>query len=166
MSPELVPWIAALLFIVGLLALVLEVFVVPGFGIPGIAGLIMLTWGVLLVATDIAHATTSLVIALVLSIVLFLAGIKIMARFKLWTKFTLPSQQQKEDGYFAAQPELGRFVGKTGVALTPLRPAGAADVDGQRLDVITQGDFIPPGSEVMVLKVEGARVVVRSVTRE
>jgi len=57
--------------------------------------------------------------------------------------------------------ELSSFAGKEGIALTPLRPAGTAEVAGERLDVVTGGEFIEPGSRVIVIRVEGTRVVVK-----
>lgn len=161
MSPELIPWLAALFFILGFLAMILEILIIPGFGVAGVAGIILVGWGVMLVATDIAHVTSALVLALGVSIILFLGGIKVLSRYKFWTRFTLPARQQSETGYLAPQKDLARFMGQTGVALTPLRPAGAAEIDGQRLDVVTMGDFIAMGSKILVVKVEGVRVVVR-----
>jgi len=55
------------------------------------------------------------------------------------------------------------FVGKVGTALTPLRPAGTAEVAGQRLDVVTEGEFIHSGMQIKVIKVEGTRIVVKEI---
>src|SRR5262249_58319810 len=53
------------------------------------------------------------------------------------------------------------LVGRTGRALTPLRPAGKAELDGARVDVVTDGDFVDAGQPVAVVRVEGMKVVVR-----
>ncbi|RME93081.1 MAG: hypothetical protein D6766_08830 [Verrucomicrobia bacterium] len=58
----------------------------------------------------------------------------------------------------AEKPEL---LGREGVALTPLRPSGMAEIDGRRVDVVTEGGLIEPGTRVKVVAVEGLRVVVR-----
>jgi membrane-bound serine protease (ClpP class) len=55
------------------------------------------------------------------------------------------------------------LVGRDGIASSYLRPAGVATIDGQRVDVLTEGDFVPAGSAVTVTRVEGARIFVRPV---
>jgi len=166
MSPALVNWLAFLAFLLGIIALVLEVFVFPGFGVAGITGIILVGWGILLVAVDVTQATAALVLALIATIVIFIIGLRLMSRYKMWNKLTLQNKQQKEEGYVAPLPELGLFTGKEGAALTPLRPAGAAEVGGHRLDVVTGGEFINQGSRVKVVKVEGTRVVVKEISAE
>lgn len=163
MSPDLVPWLAALAFLLGIFALVLEIFLLPGFGIAGMAGIIFLGWGVLLLSVDITSAFKALVVALILSIVLFVLGIKLLARINFWQRFTLGVRQYKEAGYIAPGEEAGRFIGLEGVAVTPLRPAGTVEVAGQRLDVVSEGGFVAAMSKVKVIKVEGGRIVVRPV---
>ena len=55
------------------------------------------------------------------------------------------------------------YLGKEGVALTPLRPAGTIDIDGDRVDVVTEGDFLATGTKVKVIGLDGTRIVVRLV---
>lgn len=165
MSPELVPWLAVLAFVLGILALVLEFFIF-GFGIAGVTGIILIGWGVLLLSVDVFHAFKALVIALVLSVVLFIAGVKLVTRANLWQRVTLGTRQRNETGYSASRGELGRFAGMEGVALTPLRPAGAARINGERLDVVSEGEFIPAGAPIRVVKVDGGRVVVRVTAKQ
>lgn len=161
MSPVLITWLAYLAFVMGIIALILEIFVFPGFGVAGITGIILFGWGILLIAVDVTQATSALVIALVTTIILLLAGIKLATRYNMWYKLTLQNRQKKEEGYVAPLSELGLFAGKEGTALTPLRPSGAAEIDGHRLDVVTEGEFVSPGSPVVVIKVEGTRVIVK-----
>ena len=69
-----------------------------------------------------------------------------------------------EQGY-ASAPETDRsWLGRTGPAVSPLRPAGIAEVDGTRLDVVSDGDFIEALAEIEVTRVDGNRIVVRSYT--
>lgn len=166
MDQALVNWLAFLAFLLGIIALVLEIAVFPGFGVAGITGIILLGWGILLISVDITQVTAALVIALAATIVLFIVGLKLVSRYKMWYKITLQNKQRKEEGYVAPLPELDFFTGKEGTALTPLRPAGAAEVDGHRLDVVTEGGFIRAGSRVRVIKVEGTRVIVKEILPE
>lgn len=161
LTPELVNWLAALAFLLGLIAIILEIIVFPGFGVAGILGIILFGWGVLLASVDAAQVTKALVLALIATFIVLFTGLKLMSRYKLWFKLTLQNRQQKEDGYVASLREMGVFTGREGVALTPLRPSGTAEVEGQRLDVVTSGEFIAPGSRVTIVKVEGTRVVVK-----
>jgi len=163
MSPALVNWLAFLAFLLGLIAFLLEIFVFPGFGVAGITGVILVGWGIFLIAVDVTQATAALVLAVVATIVILIVGLRLMSRYNMWYRLTLQNKQQNDEGYVAPAPELSFYAGKEGVALTPLRPAGSAEVDGRRLDVVTEGEFIPKGRPVKVIKVEGTRVVVKEI---
>ncbi|MCG9969464.1 hypothetical protein L9W92_15750 [Pelotomaculum terephthalicicum JT] len=163
MSPALVNWLAFLAFLLGLIAFLLEIFVFPGFGVAGIAGVILVGWGIFLIAVDVTQATAALVLAVVATIVILIVGLRLMSRYNMWYRLTLQNKQQNDEGYVAPAPELSLYAGKEGVALTPLRPAGSAELDGRRLDVVTEGEFIPKGRPVKVIKVEGTRVVVKEI---
>lgn len=163
MSPDIIPWLAALFFILGLSGLVLEIFLVPGFGIAGTAGLLLLGWSVMLLVVDVTQATQALVIALAVTAVLFFLGVKGAAKLNLWHRISLRSRQYKEAGYMAPKPELIGYLGKTGTVITSLRPAGTVEVERSRLDVVSQGEYIPKGTRVSVISVEGSRVVVKRI---
>lgn len=123
MLPELVPWLAALAFLLGILALVLEIFIL-GFGVAGLVGIILIGWGIVLLSVDVALTFKSLVIALTASIIIFIIGIKVMSRFNLWQRLTLVSRQRNDEGYRASRAELADYAGREGITLTPLRPSG------------------------------------------
>ncbi|WP_347490583.1 NfeD family protein [Desulfoscipio sp. XC116] len=161
MLPELVPWLAALAFLLGILALVLEIFIL-GFGVAGLVGIILIGWGIVLLSVDVALTFKSLVIALTASIIIFIIGIKVMSRFNLWQRLTLVSRQRNDEGYRASRAELADYAGREGITLTPLRPSGAAQVGEERLDVVSEGGFIPSGAKIKVVRVEGIRIVVRA----
>ncbi|OAT82296.1 NfeD family protein [Desulfotomaculum copahuensis] len=161
MSQQMLTWLAVLAFLLGIVALMLEIFVIPGVGVAGMLGLLLVAWGVLLLAVDFTRATAALVIALAATVVIFVLGVRFFARFKLWQRLALGTRQHKEAGYVTGQVDLVHLVDLTGVAVTPLRPSGTAEVAGQRLDVITTGEFIPTGAAIKVVRVEGVRVVVR-----
>ena len=77
----------------------------------------------------------------------------------------LKGAQTRDEG-FVAQDELTGFVGRTGTTATVLRPAGIADFDGIRLNVVSQGAFIAKGEKVVIRQVEGARVLVEKAGKE
>jgi membrane-bound serine protease (ClpP class) len=71
-----------------------------------------------------------------------------------------------ESGY-ASPPQADALVlGRTGIALSPLRPAGVAQIDGERVDVVSDGTFIDAGAAIQVIRVEGNRIVVRAPRRD
>lgn len=156
-------WLATLAFVLGVFALFLEIFLVPGFGVAGVLGVILLGWGVLLLSVDIFHATQALTVALIVTLAALIGGIWLATKVNFWRKVTLGNRQNREEGYVAPQRELENLLGKQGVAATPLRPAGSALIDGKRVDVVTEGDFIAPGAQILVIKVAGTRVIVKAV---
>ena len=162
MSAEFLNWLAVLLLLLGFIFFIMDIFL-TGFGAAGLAGIILVIWGIVLLAIDITQLTVALTLSLIGGIILFIIGLKLMSRFKLWNKLTLSDSQQNKEGYVAPDAELGKYVGMEGVALTPLRPAGTAEIDGDRIDVVTEGDFINKGDRVLVYKVEGLRVLVKNV---
>lgn len=163
MEPQLYFWISILALLLGMLALALEIFVVPGFGVAGITGIILIAWSILLFSIDFTQATMALVIGLVATVAVFFFGLRFFKNFNIWQKLTLSTRQNRESGYVAPQSELILHIGKVGKAMTPLRPSGTAEVLGQRLDVVTEGGFIPSGTTVEVIRVEGTRIIVREV---
>ncbi|QKG84945.1 nodulation protein NfeD [Kroppenstedtia pulmonis] len=149
----------AVLFTLGIVLMLIELFV-PGFGIFGLLGLASLIAAVVVAAYDAAFSLASILVALavtgvVLAVVLRRFGIR-----GIWRKLVLSETQQNEEGYTSRQKQ-SHLIGKQGKAVTPLRPAGVAVIDGIRRDVVSRGGLIPKGSLVEVVDTEGVRVVVR-----
>ncbi|ABO50999.1 protein of unknown function DUF107 [Desulforamulus reducens MI-1] len=159
-------WLATLAFVLGVLALVIELFFVPGFGVAGVVGVILLGWGVLLISVDIFHATQALTLALLVTLLVLVGGVWLATKFNFWRRVTLSNRQNKEEGYLAPDRQMEKLLGLEGVAATPLRPAGSALIEGMKVDVVTEGEFVAPGTHVLVIKVEGTRVVVKTVDRK
>jgi membrane-bound serine protease (ClpP class) len=147
------------LFILGAALLAVEIFV-PGFGLFGIAGIVCLACGIVLAAYDTQQAFISLGIALLVAVVIVAVAAKYFGRRGLWNRFILRDEQKTEDGYVSV-PSRSALIGRTGRALTPLRPSGTAQFGDERVDVVTQGEYISPGTAVTVIQAEGARIVVR-----
>lgn len=151
----------ATLFVIGLLLLIVEMFI-PGFGIAGGIGLLFLVLGIILTARTPFEAFV-MVIILVLLIVGTLAVIMRSAkRGKLSRKLILWSSAKQEEG-FSTSEDKSMWVGKVGISLTVLRPAGAGEFEDQRLDVVTDGTFIDKGIKIKIVRTEGRRIVVEPV---
>lgn len=152
-------WVPLLCLIAGLLFVIIEMFH-PGFGVPGIIGAILLIVGVILFAKSLLQALILVVIILaILGIALTL--ILISASKGHLSKHLVLNESLDEDVRFSAADDLDYFVGSEGTAITVLRPSGTADFSGVKLDVVSEGEFIPKDSTVIISKVEGNRIVVK-----
>ncbi len=158
-------WLAIFLLVLGLVLLVLEIFVIPGFGIAGISGIAALVAGIVAVSPGWEQAVFSLLIAIVVTVVLIAFSAKYRKTRKLWGRLVLWGKLDKEGGYNSANIALEELLGAKGVAATILRPAGVAIIDTKRIDVVTEGEFIEEGTAVEVIAVEGVRVVVRALSK-
>ena len=146
------------MFVAGILLLLIELFV-PSFGILGILGIVSLIAGVVLSANRTGQAMLSLGIAFAVAIVVTAIVARIFRDRGIWNRFILKDRLDKESGY-VSNTEHSELLGVTGPAVTVLRPSGIALLNGKRYDVVTNGEFIPAGTPVKVIHVEGLRVVV------
>lgn len=149
------------LFLVGVGLLTTEVFA-AGFGVLGIGGILTMVASIYLASPTPEAATWSLIVAAVTIGVTLLILMRLGSRLPLFRKLTLQADEAKEKGYVGI-PNLRSLKGETGTALTPLRPAGTADVGENRVDVVTSGEFIAKGARIRVIEVEGRRVIVKKI---
>jgi membrane-bound serine protease (ClpP class) len=162
--------------VLGLGLLALELFVIPGFGVAGIAGilcivsalvltLIGLPLDVLLTTGAWVQPLTRVAIALMLTTVGLIVSARFLPRTRAMNKLVLKSKlasnvETKGPNSFVSADE-SRLVGLLGVAESDLRPVGVARFGDVRIDVVSEGGYIAAGTQVRVREVEGARVVVR-----
>lgn len=140
--------------IVGFILILAELLVIPGFGVAGILGLFALVAGAAAAYTELGP-TWGIVVAVAS---LFLTGftIYLVPRTKAGKRLILTRSQQDA----VAPPSRQDLIGKTGVVLTRLRPGGMARFGQEEVDVITEGEYVDAGDEVVVVAVEGVRIVV------
>ncbi len=155
---------AIMLFTIGLILLVIELFV-PG-GVIGFLGLGTLVWSLFLAAKHSPFVTMSLAVAIVgaLMMGLWLSRVS-KKKMALFEKIVLTDEQRNEEGYVSHEARMD-LVGKRGVAITVLRPAGTALIDGERVDVVTEGEYIERHRPIEVIHVDGLKVVVRECKKE
>ncbi|HZK11730.1 MAG TPA: NfeD family protein [Atribacterota bacterium] len=151
------------LFIIGLLLILVEIFIIPGFGLVGIGGIAAILASIFLTFGNIIQATYSILIALSISVIGIFLLIKYIPSTRTWRKFVLSTEQKKELGYTVGTRDLKRLIGKEGIVITPLRPSGIAEVSGRKLDVITQGEYIISNSKIKIISVEGNKIVVEAI---
>jgi membrane-bound serine protease (ClpP class) len=165
---RLTGWEELLLVAVGLILLAVEVFVTPGFGIIGILGLGALLGGIGLSLLGagatweaVLAAIGQVALALLLAIVAALFLLRLLPRLPFGRRLVLEAGLPADAGYASAPESDRRWLGKRGTAASGLRPAGIAHLDGERVDVVSDGDLIEAGEPIEVIRVDGNRIVVR-----
>jgi membrane-bound serine protease (ClpP class) len=165
---RLAGWEELLLVALGIVLLALEIFVIPGFGIAGTVGIASLLGGLALSLVG-AGATSALVLwavgrvalSLLIAIAVSLVFLRLLPRLPYGRSLVLETGLDARAGYASAPESDLKWVGKRGTSATPLRPAGIADFEGQRVDVVSQGEYIEADTPLEVLRVDGNRIVVR-----
>ena len=156
-------WIACLaLFLIGMALLIMELFL-PGFGVSGICGILCLVAVIVIQfmtnRPSVAWIVTGAVLLILLiMIVLFMHSMK---NGMLFRSPIVLKEQIEAEAIKPSSESLEPLIGKTGTALTPLRPSGIALIDGKRYSVETQATFVDKGAEVTVLGVDGTKITVR-----
>jgi membrane-bound ClpP family serine protease len=153
--------VAAVCFITGFILVVVEMFH-PGFGIPGIAGTVLLLLGVVITAKSVLDVLIMLIIVFTILGCALTVVLKSVTTGRLSKSLVLHSTQKKEAGYIGTE-DLNYFLGQEGTSITILRPSGTGDFNGIKLDVVSQGEFISKDKAIKIVKVEGRRIVVEEV---
>ncbi|MBI9070746.1 MAG: nodulation protein NfeD [Melioribacteraceae bacterium] len=166
---ELASILEIVLFLIGVSLLIAEIFIIPGFGIAGIAGVVLiigsLFMGLLpdfdflnmgLIQTALVQLAGSFILTVILVVVL----LKFLPKSKMFNRLILDQDITSHSGY-TAEPDVVDLTGKSGIALTDLRPSGTAVIDSKRIDVVTEGDYIVKTTKVIVTRMDGSKIVVR-----
>ena len=150
-----------LLFIGGLALIGLEMFV-PG-GIVGTVGIITVVYAIIYVNKSTYYIAFILVVSLILAVILYYVNRNIFHKKLMFLdRLVLNDSISTEDGYVASESRL-ELLGQKLIAYTDLRPAGVAVLENEKLDVVTDGDFIEKGNKIEVIRVEGMRIVVKKI---
>lgn len=153
-----------LLFIIGILLIAVEVFIIPGLGVAGITGIGLCCTSLVLVMLDndafdftfvegqrIFNALLVLLSGLSGGMVLIVVGGLRLANSSFMKRVALKTTQKSEEGYMANQLSK-ELIGKTGVAHTTLRPSGKVLIDGDVYDAYSRGEYIEQGIEIVVIE--------------
>ena len=162
-----------LVFVLGVILLLLEVFVIPGFGVAGVSGIVCMVGALVLAGVDdfsfdflgdfagtILRSLFVVVAASLLSLGLsFWLGARLLGS-RRWA-FALHAEQRPEDGFVGVDMTVGQEVDKQGYAVTDLRPGGKIRIDGELYDAVAeQGDYIPKNTPVKVVKYQAGQLYV------
>lgn len=151
-----------LCFLIGMVMLVIEVFM-PGFGLPGITGILLEIVAVILTYVShggIAALGATLIILAVIAIFVSLALRSVNKGRLSKSPIILNDTESASEGYVATR-DMEVFLGKEGVTTTVLRPAGMAEFEGVKLNVVADGEYIAKDVAVRIDNVEGSRIVVK-----
>jgi membrane-bound serine protease (ClpP class) len=164
-----------LLFFAGLILIALEIFVIPGFGIVGILG-IVLTFGSLVLVMlnndnfdfslvesgNILTSVFTMLIGFVGSIILMVIGGFNLTRSKYFKRIALQTSHDRSEGYTSSF-HVEKMIGKKGVSQSILRPSGKILIEGSLFDAYTRGEYIEKGEEIEVISEEGTTLMVRKI---
>jgi len=159
-------WLVLLLAVAGIGLIISEVFV-PG-GVLGTIGLGALIGAIVVAAMNFSPLgiiITVLVIPVV-GITSWFGALRVLPKTRLGKTVFLSSTQEGVDVLADTGDEYTKLIGKRGVAQSYLRPAGVAEIEGERVDVVTEGDFVEAGTPIEVLALEGSHLVVRAIEEE
>jgi membrane-bound serine protease (ClpP class) len=168
--------LASLLFVLGLILIGIEIFVLPGFGFTGITGIFLIIFSLVLVTLDnipqtsedwvnVGARITTLSLGLVSAVVAAFVVAYYLPSIPYANRLVL---KPPDDEALAAEetsfgPTYAHLLGAIGVAATTLRPAGKAQFGEEFFDVVAEGDYVSPGGRVQVIEIEGNRIVVKEI---
>ncbi|MBP2626364.1 MAG: hypothetical protein H6Q68_1075 [Firmicutes bacterium] len=154
-------WLELMLFVGGIVLILVELYI-PGFGFWGISGIGCILLSFFLTLGGNMVAVNILSISLALAIAVFLLILKFLPSSRLWGKMVLKESETSQAG-FSSSRDYSSYLDREGFVVSLLRPAGMMTIDGEKIDVVSEGQYIEPGTKVKVVSVNGSRIVVRPV---
>jgi membrane-bound serine protease (ClpP class) len=159
-----------LLALAGVLLLAVELLVIPGFGLAGIAGILAILASLALSMMGpgdtpqfIMEVTVRVIFSVLLALVATLGLMRLLPKLPFGKRLVLDTELKASQGFASPPEEDAAWLGKTGRATSPLHPSGIAEIDGHRLDVISEGELIDAGTLIRVVRVDSNRIVVHAV---
>ncbi|WP_297812157.1 NfeD family protein [uncultured Finegoldia sp.] len=149
--------IGVLIFLIGLLFVGLEL-IVPGVFIAGFAGVLSMIVGISMIISNIYLAFFTVVIAFSIDVIFVLIFLSKEFNSSKLNKFVLNETNSKP-----YNQSYKKYLNKKAITITPLRPSGKIDIDGEYIDAMTRGDFVPKGCEVIVSEIKDFNIIVRRV---
>lgn len=157
-----------LLFFIGLILLALEIFVIPGFGVVGILGIVCVFLGLILslinndfftfpngIMETIGYALFRVTVTLMIGIGLAAAFGGSIFNFPMFKKMVLVNDQKSNEGFSIKQYEHSNLVGLQGIVIADCRPSGKVEIEGNIYDAISDAEYILKGTNIVVTKVQG-----------
>ncbi len=166
-------WEEALLIGLGIVLLLAEIFIIPGFGVAGVLGVLALGAGTFLsflgsypTPAEIWRVSLTLLTVLVLVATGIGVTLLFLPRTPFWSRLSLKTRLDKDESTAHSSSQetpVAPLLGAEGKTVTPLLPSGTGLFQGKRLDIISEGEHIPGDTPVQIIQVEGNRLVVRPI---
>ena len=154
-------WIGIALLLVGFILIGIEMGI-PGFGLPGISGILCLIAGIVMTAETVSEGVVLAIIIIILLAVMLAVGMTLLGSSKRKPPIVLKEEVKGKHGFLNSS-DLEYLVGKEGVAATDLHPAGKGSFDGIEFDVLSEGKYIVKGSNIRISRVKENKLMVTEV---
>lgn len=164
-----------LIFVAGLVLIAIEIFVIPGFGVAGVTGILLTFMGLVLSMvgntgfnfdlSGMGSVTEAILVVLssfVISLAVMFAFFGRFMRTGMFRKLTLETSEHTQEGYNTTIfSEPNALIGKIGIAMTDLRPAGKIEIAGEWYDGQSEAEYLTKGTQVKVIDVKNNYLIVR-----
>ena len=132
---------------------------IPGFGLPGISGIISLVLGIILTANSVSEGIIMAIIVIMILGIMLAVAMTVLGSKKIKSPIVLREDVKGEQGFLESS-DLEYLVGKAGVAATDLRPAGKGNFDGIEFDILSGGSYIKKGQSITISRVKDNKLIV------
>lgn len=150
-------------FLAGILCIIIEMLM-PTVGLLAGAGVAAMLYSVVMTLGGDINAVYAMLVSFAMAVFIFALIVKKLPSSKLWNRLTLKDKSNTANGYVSAEPR-EELLGKLGIVVTELRPSGSALIADKLVDVISEGAFLTKGEKIIVVAVNGNRVLVRKVNK-
>lgn len=150
------------LFIIGVILILAEVFIIPGFGIAGLGGITAVLISLFFIFPNTTIAINVLLAVILFTLVIAIFMVKKVGSSRFWKRISLESNSEN---YYSSSSKKD-YLNQEAETLSKLRPAGTINLGGKRVDAVSEGGFIEKGKKVKVVSVAGSRIVVREILEE
>lgn len=150
-------------FLAGILCIIIEMLM-PTVGLLAGAGVAAMLYSVVMTLGGDINAVYAMLVSFAMAVFIFALIVKKLPSSKLWNQLTLKDKSNTANGYVSAEPR-EELLGKRGIVVTELRPSGSALIADKLVDVISEGAFLTKGEKIIVVAVNGNRVLVRKVNK-
>ena len=156
-----------ILLALGLVFIIIEIIIIPGFGVFGLSGVCMILYSLysMLVGEypsprEIELAYRSLILALMSTFILSIVIFKLLVRSDFYKSLVPIQSQLKKDGYSISK-NFGEMIGKEGITQTDLRSSGKIEIDSISYQAISQGEYIDKNTEITIISTDENQLVVK-----
>lgn len=150
--------IGIILLLVGFILVGIEM-TIPGFGLPGVSGIVCLVVGIILTAKNVSVGIVMAIVVIVILGIMLAVIMTILSSKKMKSPIVLREDVKGEQGFLNSS-DLEYLIGREGNATTDLRPAGKGNFDGIEFDILSSGNFIKKGKHIIISRVKDNKLIV------